>query len=226
MYRLGRQTHKHRRGRRRIVAILILLIVAGLIWWLMHLRILPEQDIKNSTPVSKSYKTSDSAKVIIDKPLFRVELPTGWREVAVDKLSPTAPKFSFRSPSAQAQLLDFYIDNPPVRMAVNKAIIVAAQGTGLSNDAVSDNCTTFTDASLKDPATGNAPARWQTVNFICDMGNFPRAVVGTMSTEGVNQVTVNGPTAGSHKLFITYTDNNISPNYSTLYEILRSLHFK
>ncbi len=226
MYRLGKQTDKHRRGRRITIAVFLLLLFAAAVYGLMHLRIAPEQEIRNSSPISKGFKTNTEAKVSIDKPLFKLELPSGWREIAVDKKSPTAPKFSFRSPSEQAQMFDIYIDNPPLNFPVNRAIVVSAQGDGLAYDNVSENCTSFTDSSLKNPQTGNAPAKWQTINFICDMANYVRAVVGTMSTEGINQVTVNGTTTGTHKLFIAYTDNNISPNYSTLYDILGSLHFK
>lgn len=226
MYRLGKQTDKHRRGRHIAIAIVLLVFSSVIIYGLMNLRIAPQQEIRNANPVSKGYKSNTEAKVVIDKPLFRLELPSGWREITNNKDSPTAPKFSFRSPSSQAQMLDLYIDYTPVNMAVNRAIAVSAQGDGLAYDNVSENCTTFTDSSLKNPQTGNAPAKWQTTNFICDMANYARAVVGTMSTDGINQVTVTGATAGTRKVFITYTDNNISPNYSTLYEILGSLHFK
>ncbi len=226
MYRLGKQTDKHRRGRHVTIAVFIILIFAAAVYGLMHLRVAPQQDIRNATPVSKGYTTSSNAKVTIDKPLFRLELPTGWKEISTDKASSTGPRYSFRSTSEMSQMLDMYIDNPPVNMAVNRAIVVSAQGDGLAHDNVSENCTTFTDSSVANPRTGTAPAKWQTTNFICDTGNFARAVVGTMSTDGMNQVTVAGPTVGSHKLFIIYTDNNISPNYSTLYDILGSLHFK
>lgn len=226
MYRLGRQTHKHRRGYRAVGIVIMVLLFAAIVYWLMHLRIAPEANIRNAAPVSKSYQTGVAAKVTIDKPLFSLELPKDWHEVATDKNSPTAPKFSFSGTSAQAQMLDMYIDNPPVNMAVNRAVIVSGQGDGLSYDSVSDNCATFTEASLKNPQTGNAPARWQATHFICDMANQTRALVGTMSTEGVNQVTITGPTVGAHKIFITYIDNNINPNYSTFYDILQSLHFK
>lgn len=205
---------------------LAVLLFAGVVYWLMHLRIVPEQKIRNTPPVSNNYKSDSSAKVVVDKPMFKLELPKDWREVKTNNNISTPPIYSFSSPSDQAQLLEMYIDSLPTGMAVNKAIVVTAQGDGLSYDSVSDNCTTFTEASLKNPQTGNAPARWQTTNFICDMANYARAVVGTMSAEGVNQVTVSGPSTGTHKLFITYTDNNISPNYNTFYDILRSLHFK
>jgi len=201
-------------------------MLGGLIYGLMNLRIVPEQNLRNAAPVSKGFQINSKTKVTIDKPLLKLELPVGWHEISTDKKVAATPTYSFASPSADAQIMDIYIDAVPTTMAVNKAVVVSAQADGLGYDTVSDNCTNFTESSLKDPRTATAPARWQTINFICDMGNYARAVVGTMSTEGINQVTVTGPTTGPHKLFITYTDNNISPSYSVLYEILRSIHFK
>lgn len=226
MYRLGKQTDKHRRGRRIIIGAVGIVLFGAISYALMNLRIAPEQQIRNASPVSKGYTATQTAKVSIDKPLFKLELPAGWKEIPTDNNSPTAPRHSFRGPERDAQFFDLYIDNPPVNMVVNRAVVVSGQGDGLAYDNVSENCITFTDSSLKNPQTGQAPAKWQTTNFICDMANSARAVVGTMSTDGMNQVTVTGPTVGAHKLFIAYTDNNISPNYSTLYDILGSLHFK
>jgi hypothetical protein len=155
-----------------------------------------------------------------------MELPSGWKEVSPGAGS-TAPDYSFRSPTEQAQLLDVYLRVLPTNMAINKAIAVSPQGDGLTYDSVSDNCTTFTGvAGSAQRAAGPVVARWQGIDFICDTGNYARAVVGTVSKEGINQVTGTGPATGAHKIFIAYTDNNINPDYSVLYAILGSLHFK
>jgi len=225
MYRVDRRVHRHRRSQ-RIGGILLLLILCILILWaLMHLKIAPKQDTHNSAPFSKGYSAATVAKVTIDKPFFKMELPSGWVEVPPG-LGSTAPTFSFRSPNTQAQALDMYFNSIPVNMALNKAIVVSAQGDGLAYDSVSENCTTFTDAAKANTQTKNVPARWQETDFICDTGNFARAVVGTVSKEAINQITANGPKTGPHKMFITYIDNNINPSYSTLYDILASLRFK
>lgn len=205
---------------------LVLLFFAAITYLLLHLRLTPEQNIRNAAPVSNNYKSGTGAKVPVDKKLFTMVLPSGWHEASTDKKLAITPTYTFDSPQVQAQTMDIYIDKLPTSMAVNKAIVVSTQGDGLAYDSVSDNCTNFTEASLKNPKTGDASARWQTINFLCDMSNPDRAVVGTMSTEGINQVTVVGPTVGAHKLFITFTDNNINPNYSSFYEILQTLHFK
>lgn len=225
MYRLGRQHDKHRKLRRNIIIIVSLLLFGGLIYLLVNLRVEPEQQIRNAPAVSQQFGARQEAKVLIDKSQFSLELPHGWKEVPVSNAF-SAPKYTFKSPSKDATQLDLYIDNPPERKSLNKVIVVSTQGTGLAYDTVSENCTTFTDAKLKNPATGEAPARWQTTNFICDMSNSSRAVVGTVSSEGINQVTVRGNSGKTYKIFIAYTDNSISPNYSTLYDILKSMHFK
>ena len=225
MYRLGKQAHRHRRGQRIAIGVFVLLIIAGLLYWLAHLRISPTQQIKNSPSVSTAYNASETAKVNINKPEFTMELPAGWTERQVIA-SPTGPRYTFASPSSQSQVLDFYIDNPPTGMALNRAIVVDAQGNGLAYDRVSDNCITFTDPKNKNAQTGHAPARWQEIDFICDMSNFSRALVGTISKDGINQVAVAGEAIGNRKVFISYTDNSISPNYGTLYDILGSIKFK
>ena len=225
MYRFDKRAHRHKRAQRRFVSIAVFCSIVGAIYLLMHLRIEPQQEVHNAPSVSRGYVANKATKLSIDKPLFHMELPGGWKEISPVP-GPTAPDYSFRSPSQQAQLLDIYMTYIPANMALNKAIVVTGQGNGLGYDLVSDNCTTFTDPSKTNLATKTVQARWQGTDFICDVGNFARAVVGTVSTEGINQVTITGVQAGSRKLFISYTDNNIDPDYSILYAILGSLHFK
>lgn len=226
MYRVDKRTHRHRRARQTLVVLALALLSAIAIYALFHLRVTPRQQLRNSPSLSTQYGASEAKKVVIDKPLFRMELPGDWKEMSPGHEIVPAPTYSFTSPSTDKKDMYIYIDTVPSDMALNRAVTVNAQGDGIAYDVVSENCATFTDPATKDKRTGYAPGRWQAANFICDMGNSQRTVVGTVSTEGVNQVTVNGATTGRHKLFIMYTDNNINPSYSTLYSILGSLHFK
>lgn len=225
MYRLGKQIHKHRRIQRFIIILLLVLFFVALVYWLMHLRIAPTATIRNDTPVSKNYTSSQDAKITVTKPELKMELPGGWVERKVIA-SPTGPRYTFAAPTGKAQVLDIYIDNPPTNFAINKAIVVSAQGSTLTHDYVSENCVTFTDPKYKNPQTGFAPARWQEIDFICDMANANRQVVGTISRDGMNQVGTTGLSGATHKVFMTYTDNDITPSYSTLYDILSSMQFK
>ena len=205
--------------------LLLLLLFAALVYWLMHLRIAPTATIRNDTPVSKNYTSSQAAKVAVNKPEFTMELPGGWVERKVIA-SPTGPRYTFAAPTGEAKVLDIYIDNPPTNFAINKAIVISSQGAGLTHENVSENCATFTDPKYKNPQTGFAPARWQEIDFICDMANTSRQVVGTISHDGVNQLKTAGAGGTSHRIFMTYTDNDITPSYSTLYDILSSMQFK
>lgn len=223
MYHVDRRAHRHKRLIRTGLIAAIALLIALLLYILFNIRIEPKQEIRNTPAVSRAYKAVQATKIVVDKPEFKLELPPGWKEISYEK-SPTAPKYGFRNPGA-AQQLEIYIDNPPVNMAINRAIVVDAAGDGLSYDAVSDNCTTYT-GPLKQGQTGNLPAKWQETDFMCDMGNYQRTVVGTVSKDGINFVNITGPTIGAHKVFLTYTDNNNNPDYSVLYDILRSVHFK
>lgn len=226
MYRVDRRIRRHKRARRNTLVVVALLCAAAGVYGLMNLRIAPTQDVQNTEGVVTRYDAASAEKVRIDKPLFTLELPAGWKERAPEPSVLPYSTFAFQSSGAPAQLLALYIDAPPTNMAINHAVIVTPQGAGLAHDTVSGNCTTFTDTSRLDRQTGIAPARWQNVDFLCDMGNFNRGVVGTESTEGVNTVTVTGPTTGTHKVFIRYTDSSVSPDYSTLYSIIASLNFK
>lgn len=225
MYHVGKQIHKHRRLKRTIVVVVLIILFAGLVYWLMHLRIAPSATIRNDTPVSKNYTASETAKLTVNKPEFKVVFPGGWVERKIIP-SPIGPRYTFAAPTGDSIVFDIYIDNPPENLAVNKAIVVSGQGNGLSHDYVSENCANFTDSKYKNPQTGFAPARWQDTNFICDMANVNRQVVGTISKEGMNQVTTTGASGAVRKVFMTYTDNNITPSYSTLYDILASFEFK
>lgn len=224
MYQVDKRIHRHKKLQRLAIALLVLVVLATFVYWLFHLRITPKQDIRNSAPVSTNYNVQTVSKIQVEKPELHMELPSGWKEISYAP-SPTAPKYGFKSESKDAQQIELYLDNPPLAMAVNKVIVVNAAGDGLGYDAVSDNCTTFT-GPLKPGDTGNLPGKWQGMDFICDMGNYQRAVVGTISKDGVNQVNITGPTIGTHKFFIAYTDNNINPDYTVFYNILRSLNFK
>lgn len=224
MYQVGKRIHKHRRFWKRLGWLSMMLIFAALVYFLLHLKVAPEQNVHNSPPVSKTYQPSSKQKITFDKPLLTIELPAGWKEVTLPT-SPTAPVYALRN-SELAEALDIYIDNPPLNMGLNKAIVVSQNAAGVAHDVVSDNCIAYTQAGKTNPQTGNAPAKWQGIDFFCDTANSSRAVVGTVSKDSFNYFNSNGQSGGTHKVFITYTDNNISPDYSILYDALDSLHFK
>lgn len=225
MYQVGKRDHKHRKFWKRTAWVVSLVLIGAVIYGLFNLTITPEQNIRNAAPVSKAYDAATPKKITIDDDVLKLELPEGWKAV---KPSPyeLSPAYMFQSLSEDMQILKIYIDNPPQDLAFNKAIAVSSVAGKIAHEAVSDNCTSYTDAAKANPRTGVAAAKWQGIDFNCDVANYARAVVGTVSKDGLNYVNVTGAKTGTHKVFITYTDNSISPDYTTLYEILDSMQFK
>ena len=74
--------------------------------------------------------------------------------------------------------------------------------------------------------TGKSPAKWESIDFICDSGNYQRDVVGSVSGDGLNNINLTGPTKGPHRYFFTYTDNNSQPDYAIFSEALKSFKAK
>ena len=60
------------------------------------------------------------------------------------------------------------------------------------------------------------------VEFLCDMANPQRNVVGTGSTDGLNTVKVSDQMGTQHRYFITYTENNSKPDYSIFIAAINS----
>lgn len=224
MYHVDKRIHRHKRARRNIIVLISIAVIAGLVYGLFQLRVTPEQNIRNAAPVSTKYNPEGNKKIDIDKPELTFQLPEGWEEKDVAP-GTKEPTYSFKSQQGGAQLLDIFLSEVPDRYPLNKAIVVSAQGNGLAYDVVSENCTAYTDATKVD-GTGRIPAKWQGVDFYCDAANTARAVVGTISSDGINTVGTSGPETGAHSLFVVYTDNSITPDYTILYAILGSMHFK
>lgn len=225
MYQLDKRTHHHRLLRNGLV-IIVLAAVGFFGYRLMHATTPPHGTIHNAPPLSTAYDTGSSATMHVDKPLFTMNLPKGWKQVAVSTSGLNLPTYEFKSPAAQAQDLAVYIDATPTTLAVNRVVVVTPQGAGMSYETVSDNCSNFTNPTATETARGIAQGKWQGTAFLCDIGNFERDVVGLASTSGTNIVTLTGPTVGQHQVFMAYTDNNVNPDFGTLYSILTSFKLK
>ncbi len=224
MYHFDKRAHKHAKLKKRLLWLLLVLFFAAFLYILFHVRIAPKQDTKSSPSVSKAYAPTTERRQVITKPELTFEATSGWKETPVPQTA-YSPRYVYKDVK-NARILEIYIDNPPQHFGVNKAIVVDSSNGLLSHDSVSDNCTTFTDGTNKDQRTGISPAKWQEVDFLCDMSNSARAVVGTISNDGINTIIVTTASGRTYKVFITYTDNNINPDYNVFYELLNSMHFQ
>lgn len=225
-YHVDRRGHRYRRARRRIIALAIIVFVGSLIYFLFNLEITPQQNIENAPEVTRKVTETTLKNVIIQKPEFTLQLPAGWTESKADASLVPAPKYVFISTPADQQTLRVYIDTIPSNLGVNKAVTVSARGNQIDHDIVSENCANYTGVEQRNLKISNAPAKWQNINFLCDLANSARPIVGAISTDGMNFLKVKGATIGERRVFITYGDYNINPNYLTFYNILESVRFK
>lgn len=226
MYQLGRRSRHHKLLLAAFAGIVLLSVGFGT-FKLINLKTAPDAHIINSPPVITPYDPMGSAKVHIDETLFRMDLPTGWK--AKGRTADIYAGYSFQSPNPGTQLLTVYIDNLPTSLAVNRVLAVQAQGSQIGHDTVSDNCVNFLPpSSLNTPQAKTQKvvnAKWQNVEFYCDVGNYQRDVVGTSSAEGINRIDLQGATS-RHSLFFAFTDNGASPDYAVFYSILDNFALK
>lgn len=220
MYRLGRTPKHHYWTLAAAVLILIGVAIAGAIATRHALQ--SHTTITQSKPYIGTVSNPSSHLRYQTKPSFRIGIPEGWEAAQPPNVPYTV--YSWRGTGVDApRRLDVYIDKIPSALAVNRLLPVAANGDRLVLvDTVSDNCVRFTARTAASAATGAELAKWSGVNFLCDVSNYERDVVGTGSPAGINTVPVRGAATGAHQVFFVYTDNSASPDYTIFEDIIKS----
>ena len=233
MYRLGK---RKRHSKKPIIFGSILLLMLGLGaagYSFVKNTSRTSTQIKNGAATVHYVSASSSQKSHFDEDSFSLNLPPAWK--LVNHLAPQASRYNvytFQGTNAaeSSRLVAVYVDLLPTDLAVNHEISVQAQGSGMSHGTVSDNCANFaSDAarSTSQAVTSQVSAsRWDGVDFLCDLGNYNRNVTGTGAIGTINKVILTGPRGGTHSFFITYTDANINPDYTVLYNLLDSFQVK
>lgn len=174
--------------------------------------------------VRKTVSTAQATKTFAEE-AFTIDLPNDWKLVMHYTNGANRYTFQNSDPKIAGRMLDIYFDNLPTSLGINRALSVQANGDRVVPIGdVSDNCTSFTS-----PMTGSqseaTPAKWNDVPFLCDLANYERDIVGTVSTSGINKVTLTGAN-GPRNLFFAYTDNNINPDFTIFLSALQSFQLK
>ena len=220
MYRLG---HQIRHRYRWYIAILLLVIVLAVVGAVIFRRGLKtDTSLSQSKVITQYYSAVGTNTVHVTEPTFSVVLPAGWKSVS----DPNSPYqvYSWQGTGDDAnRRIDIYIDNLPASLAVNRLLPVQINNDRLEAiGPVSDNCTDFTTPTAQSPTTGTLAAKWDGVDFICDVANYERDVVATGAAGGVNTIVMTGPITGSHHVLLTYTDNSSGADYSIFISIVKS----
>lgn len=225
MYRLGRRL-KYKNKKIVFIYIISFFIIAIVV--IVGYIIIKKID-KNSTIIKQSKGVTieianpNSAYVKYNEGIFSISLPKSW--VQTKPVTSNYNIYSWQSVGSGTQVLDIYQDTIPVNFSVNRELAVQSEGNKIALvGSASDNCADFTKMSSVS-ATGT-PAKWQGINFLCDLGNYERDVVGIGSSDGLNTVSLKGAINGKHQFFFTYTNNSVNPDFTIFYKALTSFYLK
>ncbi len=224
MYRLGEREHKHHKL--YIAFAVFAIIIIGLIIAAKQL-LTTDTKIDNSAVATTTKVSFEQTKLqIVDAATFTMSIPASWKVSTINAEVPK-PTYIWQGTVGEDKnrWISVYVDSQLTNFAVNRALHIQANGTNISViGSTSDNCTSFT--GVTNSTTGKSPAKWETIDFICDSGNYQRDVVGVVSPDGMNNINIVGTTKGVHRYFFTYTDNNSQPDYGIFSESLKSFKAK
>lgn len=185
-----------------------------------------DTQIQQSEAVTRTVAPSASAFKAFETPVFKLDLPAEW--VGPERIQDNYDIYRFKNggKTPGTRSIDVYVDTIPVNFPVNRIIALEPSGEKVTmNGTISENCADFTKGPTAPGSTGTL-AKWQGIDFLCDLTNPTRNVVGTSSKGAINSVTVTGVGGRPYKLFFAYTDNSITPEYSPFTTALNSLVVK
>jgi hypothetical protein len=226
MYRHNRKVKLKRDKHVFWIAIIVVSIVILVVWLLIH------DDINNSAETTKAAPiisdvagTSDERRLVINEASFSFSVPDDWKQKARETKPYNFWRWEATKKNADARSLELYVDTIPENLAINRLLPVSANENRLLLGTVSDNCTTFTEPKSKG-SKENVMSRWQKVNFLCDMGNYSRNVIGTGSEGALNRTQVTGVEGAKHNYFFVYTDHTSRPDDSIFEDMLKTFEAK
>ncbi len=216
----------HTKNRRRLTIWLFVIIALILVGLFVKRALRPDTTINQSAGVTSEVIIPKPATKQIDESLFSFTVPADWHLLSHDTNPFNVYTYVNTNPKDSGRSLKLYIDTIPLSLGVNRAQQVQSDGTHITPVGdVSDNCSSFTKPT-SDPPSVSTPATWNGLPFLCDLGNYQRDVVGTLSSDGLNKVLLSGPTVGKRNLFFTYNEQNIQGNYDIFTAILNSFKLK
>jgi hypothetical protein len=230
MYRIGHRA-RYRNGLTIVAGCVIIASIGFGIWGLLTHDVRGVVITGDNKVIATQVAGDNTDAIIIDEPLFTMKLPKDWVLNSKDQAPSPAYYFKATKKYADSRTLNIFIDNSSANLfAVNRMVPVASLDNKLSVGQVSDNCAQFTGTGAASAQAAQSQkdttARWQGVSFLCDLSNVNRNAVGTSSSEGVNQVTLTGPSGQKHRYFLIYTDHSDQPDYSIFNDALASFEAK
>lgn len=234
----ARYRYGHKPGRRRRTRVLIVFTIAFLVFGaaaaLVYADLRKNQDSGSVEGTGRTVaQTLDESShtVTLDHQYFTMEFPSDWKEISkTTSQNENSVTWQATKHREDNRYIKIYIDIIPKNYPLNRMVPLTSRGNGFSVGELSANCSTFTKGGLQ--AAGQAQflqpeqAKWQGVDFICDLPQVTDNEAGTSSAEGINTVSATGSAKGKHNYFFVYVDHNIQRNDSIFYNALRSFKAK
>jgi hypothetical protein len=221
-YHLGKRQVSHRKLKLLALAIVLILVAIGGVMAKLYLRANTVID-PPPPPVTTQITGNNEATKHFDEGIFALDLPKDW--VFSGHKTGQYSIYSWHNTKTNpgVEQLQIYMDTIPSDLGVNRVLPVQGESNRAVPTTVSDTCANFTGNKV--PGSPTTPAKWDNIDFLCDLANYERDVVGTSSTDGINTVTLTGST-GKHKVFFAYTDNGGTPNFTIFTNAVQSFRLK
>lgn len=170
-------------------------------------------------------KATNAADAHFTEADFSFNLPSDWKKTGELSTS-SMHEFNYQATQKDAdnRFLHVFMDQLPASMAVNKEVAVRPDGDKLSHGEISGMCTDFTNQTT--PKSHQLQAKWDGVDFLCDMDGVASNVAGAGAPGAINKITLIGPETGKHDFFFVYEDDNYNPDYGIFYNFLDSFSVK
>lgn len=232
-YKHGKPVYKLSRKPLLIIALSVVLL-GSIGFYLIFIRG-QHNTIKNDNkPIIRQVKAS-ATSTEVDEQVFNLSLPGKWTLSAKNwDARYISWQWTLKDKYGAGRLFEVFLDTIPTDKSVNYLLPVTSEGPSLQTGTISDNCVNFTEGAS--PTTerptytpqskASIASKWQQISFICDNANVSHQVIGTGSKEGINTVTLTGPTKGAHKFYFLFIDNSLTPDFSLLPTILSSFQVK
>lgn len=228
MYRIGRRSKKRAKRKVWIFILIVILAIAGAVGYFIF-RILqePDETITTTQAITREYAPPQGEDIKeFNQDIFTITLPSDWVLKGHNDTPHNMYSYQATKKNADNRWLEVYIDRVPTDVAFNRLLPVIIESNKIVvTGSVSENCIEFTGPQ-GNPAAAGVPAlaaKWQGVDFMCDMSNYTRNVVGVGTVATKHNIALTGPTAGQHIFYFKYIDHNISPDYQILEKALESL---
>jgi hypothetical protein len=208
------------------VTVIVAGVCIGLFILFSHFQ--PKHKVVSGKAVSVPQVVTTTPVITIKEPTYTMQLPSDWVQVAsVDVPTNHSVTWQATAKFYNNRILQIYVDTIPVTIPVNAELPIVAVGNTFTVGQLSQNCSNFTPGGTQNTMLAETLApkesEWEGVNFMCDIPRFTDNQIGTGTVGApINTATITGPKMGTHSYFFLFSDRNIVPDETILYNMLAS----